>query len=248
MKKELLLEFISKYYLNGVIEKCRWVSSSKDKTLKVSVKSEDKGLLAMVTLKNWDGFGDAELGIGDTKKFKTELLGLVDEDVTFELLKSEDNTNFTRIDIFDSATTMNYPTSDLDVIAQSSYMKVQPTYNAEIVFDADFRERFLKAKASLPNVDYFTVMMNKKDILEFVIGYSNINNSRKSFSKLKTNPGKNRVSDIMHFNAVYLKEIFTANSECQSTILNISDMGVAYLEFLTDNFSCQYYLAPVNQD
>jgi hypothetical protein len=247
MKKNILLDFIKKYSLNDTIEKCRWVSNSKDKTLKTSVAADTKNLLVDLTLSNWDGFGDAEVGVGNTSKFKRELGGIYGEDVSFVINYSDDKSRIISIDVMDGESVGTFTTSDLDMIAQSSKMKGVPPFNAEIVFDSELKERFLKAKAALPDVDGFTVMMNKKGVLELVVGFSNINSSKYSL-KVKTVGGKDTVDEPLHFNANYMKEILNANSECGDATLSVSDNGLASISFTSNDFNCKYFLTPIDQD
>jgi hypothetical protein len=136
-------------------------------------------------------------------------------------------------------------TSDLATIAQSSRLKALPEFNAEILFDDELVDRFLKAKAALPDVESFTILMNKKNVLELVVGFSNINSSRYSF-KVKTNPGKDVVSGPLHFNAKYLKEILTVNDlNGGSATLSVADGGLATISFVNGDFKCNYYLTPL---
>lgn len=239
MKKSILLEFIKKH--TDVIEKCRWVSNSKDKTLKVDVAADTKNLLCDLTLSNWDGFGDAEVGIGNMSKFKRELGGLIGEDLTTVVNYSDDKSRIINIDFMDGESVGTLTVSDLDMIAASSRLKTTPPFNAEIVFDKDLVERFLKAKAALPDVKTFTVMMNKKGMLELVVGFSNINSSRFSL-KVKTNTGLDKVDAPLHFRADYLKDILAANSDVDETVLKVSDGGFCAIAFQSGDFNCKYYL------
>jgi hypothetical protein len=239
MKKALLLEFIRKH--TTVIDKCRWVSNSKDKTLKTNAVSPTKNLLCDITLSNWDGFGDAEIGIGSMDKMKRELGGIYGEDITTVLNKNDDGSRIISVDFLDGESVATLTTSDLDMIPPSSRLKSSPTYNAEIIFDGEFIGRFLKAKAALPDVKNFTVMMNKKGVLELVVGYSNINSSRFAL-KVKTTPGLDKVADKLHFQAEYLRDVLASNSECDSSVLKISDVGICSIEFVSGDFIAKYYL------
>jgi len=245
MKKNTLLEFIKKYSLNGEIEKCRWISDVKTKTLKTSVLADNKVLLADITLSNWDGFGDAEVGIGDTSKFKRELGGIVGEDVTFVLNYNDDKSRIVNVDVMDNESVGTFTTSDLDMIPKSSKMKTIPPFNVEILFDSELKERFLKAKAALPDVKGFTVMMNKKGVLELIVGFSNINSSKYSL-KVKTTNGKDKVDAPLHFSAEFFKEILTTNSECGDATLFVSDSGLANISFISGDLDCKYYLTPLD--
>jgi hypothetical protein len=247
MKKSVLLEFIKKYSLNGTIEKCRWISDTKAKTLKVDVANDTKNLLVSVVLANWDGIEESELGIGDTKQVKTALGALCDEDITSVLNQSDDKDRIISIDFVDNGTTRTVITSDLDALPKSASMKTLPPMNAEIIFDAELKERFLKAKASLPDVESLTVLMNKKNVLEMMIGFSNINSNRASV-KVKTVSGKDTVTSPIHFRADHLKEILSANSESGDTTLYVSDDGLATISFVSGDFTCKYYMMSLDQD
>lgn len=239
MKKSVLLEFIKKH--TKEITKARWISNSKDKTLKANVAADTRNLLVDLTLKNWDGWVDAEIGIGDMVKFNKELSGIYDEDVTCLLNQNDDKTRIISVDFTDSGSVGTFTTSDLDMIGPVSKLKSNPPVSAEIVFDEEMRGRFLKAKAALPDVNTFTIMMNKKDVLELVVGYSKINSSRFSI-KVKTQDGKDKVDEPLHFRADYLAEILSVNSECGDSILKVSNNGLCSIEFSAGDFETKYYL------
>lgn len=239
MKKTVLLEFIKKH--TKFIEKVRWVSNSKTKTLTANVASDTRNMLLDLTLSNWEGFTDAEVGIGDLSKFKRELSGLLDEDVTCSLNYNDDKSRIISVDIMDGSSVATLVTSDLDMIPPPSKLKTNPPTSAEIVFDADMRDRFIKAQSALPDVKTFTVMMNKKGILELVVGYSKINSSRYVL-KAKTTNGKDKVDDVLHFRSDYLTEILNVNSECGDSVLNVSDNGLCSISFKNGDFESKYYL------
>lgn len=239
MKKSVLLEFIKKH--TKEITKARWISSVKDKTLKANVAADTRNLLIDLTLKNWDGWADAEIGIGDMVKFNKELNGIYDEDVTCFLNQNDDKTRIISVDFTDSGSVGTFTTSDLDMIGPVSKLKNSPPVSAEIIFDEEMKGRFLKAKSALPDVNTFTVMMNKKDVLELVVGYSKINSSRFSI-KVKTQDGKDKVDEPLHFRADYLAEVLSVNSECGDTVLKVSNNGLCSIEFSAGDFESKYYL------
>lgn len=239
MKKIVLLEFIKKHTKD--ITKARWFSSLKDKTLRANVAADTRNLLIDLTLNNWDGWADAEIGIGDMDKFEKELKGIYDEDVTCSLNENDDKTRIISVDFTDSGSVGTFTTSDLDMIGPVSKLKNSPPVSAEIIFDDEMKGRFLKAKAALPDVNTFTIMMNKKDVLELVVGYSNINSSRFSI-KVKTQNGKDKVDEPLHFRADYLAEILSVNSECGDSVLKVSNNGLCTIEFSAGDFQSKYYL------
>lgn len=240
MKKSTLLEFIKKHTTD--IDKARWISNSKDKTLKANVVADTKNLLIDLTLKNWEAWGDAEIGVGNIDKFRKELSGMYDEELTCELVYNDDKTRIIRVDFTDTASAGWVTTSDLDMIGPVSKLKNNPPVSAEIIFDTEMKERFLKHKAALPDVKNFTVMMNPKTkLLEIVIGYSTINSSRYSV-KVKTQNGKDEVDEPLHFRADYLANVLSVNSECGDTVLKVSNSGLCTIEFSAGDFDSKYYL------
>lgn len=240
MKKATFLEFIKKH--TSVIEKARWVSDSKNKTLTTNVIADSKNMLVDLTLNNWDGFGDAEIGIGDIPKFNRELSGLVDEDVTAVLNYNDDKTRIVSVNVMDSSSVATITTSDLEMIGASSRLKSNPPISAEIIFDADMKERFLKAKSALPDVKTFTLLMNKKNELEMIIGYSKINSSRYTL-KVKTNPGKDTVEGPLHFRSDYFKEALSVNSNAGDSVLYVSNNGLCTISFVEGDFSVKYHFS-----
>jgi hypothetical protein len=241
VKKQTLLNFIKKH--TKVISKCRWLSNATDKTLKVSVAADTKNFLCDLTLHNWNAFGDYEIGIGDMEKFKREINCLGD---TFSITPNFNNDKMViGLSCNDGKNITTITTSSMDMIAESSKMKPLPDVNAEIIFDKDLTERFIKAKASLPDVSGFTVMMNKQGDIEIVVGYSNINSSQTTLT-VRTTPGLDMVSEPIHFNANHLTDILKANSEFQESVLKVSDKGLAWIEYVNEEMTCKYYLSPLD--
>ena len=84
--------------------------------------------------------------------------------------------------------------------------------------------------------------MNKKgDKLELVIGFSTINSNRVKLD-INTVKGKDKLEKPISFNANYLKEILSKNSDATGAILKVAAVGIAKLEFKTTDFESVYYL------
>ena len=75
--------------------------------------------------------------------------------------------------------------------------------------------------------------------LEFVIGYSDINSNRIS---IKTQSGAVALTEPVVFNAELFKEVLSANKECSKATLQISEKGLAHIEFNVDDFNVKYWL------
>ena len=245
MDKKTIDTFIQKYYLGGTLEQVRWLS--KDGTLNVTAITSDKKFLTSVTLDKFDGFTDSEVGILETTRLKQMMTALGDN-VTFALSKDEDDdTRVTAMILSDDKTEVQYVAADLDVLPPRPKTKTIPDYNVEIKLTETFIEKFLKAKAALPEVDLFTLVMSKKKAkLEMVLGFSeNINNNRIAL-EVETVKGKDEVKVPISFNAKILKEIIVANSGCKNPILKIAEGGLAYIEINQDAFNSQYYLVKID--
>lgn len=238
MKKNTLNTFIDKYSLNGTIESVKWVVNSKEKTIKTSAISDDKNVLAFVTIKDSDGLEDLEIGVNDTAKLK-KMLTVLGDDVTISPVKTNDKVTSLMINSVD--TDIQYVTADLSVIPKTAELKKLPPFNLEIPLTKEFVSTFVKAKGALSDIDIFTLNADKKGKIKMTLGYSNTNSNRINID-IKASEGKDKISKTLHFSAKYLKEILTSNTDCDNAVLKISDAGIANVEFNNDLFNSNYFL------
>lgn len=238
MTKETLKTFINKYYLGGTIESVRIIVDSASKTLKVNALTDDKNVLLSVVKNNFDELDNSEIGINDTSKL-LKLLNVLGDEIkgNYDIV----NDKMTSITFSDDKTDIQYVTADLSVIPAAPPLKKVPPFNVEIKLTSEFVGRFIQAKNALPDVDTFTLLMNKKGKLEFVLGYSSINTNRVKLS-VDTNEGMDTVSKTIHFNANHFKEILMANKDCETAVLKVSDAGLATAEFVCGDFTSVYYI------
>lgn len=236
MNKTTLLTYIEKYNLNGAVESVKLVV--KDKSLSTTFISEDKSMAGSVVATKFD-FEDCELGIFETAKFKN-FLKVLEDDITLTLNKIDDVP--VSMTLADTKMEVNFMLSDLSVIPSAPKVKEIKTFDVEIPIDADFVSRFVKAKNALPDVDSFTLMMNKKgDKLELVIGFSSINSNRIKLDVTAVK-GKDKLDGPISFNANYFKDILSKNSDCTGAVLQIASAGISKLEFKNTDFNSTYYL------
>ena len=47
---------------------------------------------------------------------------------------------------------------------------------------------------------------------------------------------------MVSFNAEYFNNILIANKECESGILQVSNAGIAKIDFKVDDYTCTYWL------
>lgn len=242
MKKEILEKFIRKYSMNGLIDSVKFVIKAADKKLSTNTITGEKNVLVNVALAEFDAITeDCEFGVYETAKLN-KMLSVLGEEVSLSLNKVDDR--ITSLSVEDGKTEIQFITADLSVIPTAPNLKKMPEFNVEIELDDDFITRFIKAKNALPDVDIFTLLMNKKKKLDMVIGYSMLNSNRITLG-VTAKAGKDAVTKNINFSAKYLKEILTANSECDSAILKVSDAGLATIAFSKDNFTSNYYMVEV---
>jgi hypothetical protein len=242
MKKQTLEKFIRKYSLNGLIQSVKFVVKASEKKLTTSAITEEKNVLIFVTLDNFDAIAEeCELGVYQTS-ILSKMVSVLGEEITLTLNKTDDK--IISVNLEDGAVEAQFVTADLAVIPATANLKKIPEYNVEIALDADFVSKFIKAKNALPDVDIFTLLMNKKKTLDMVIGYSMLNSNRITLA-LNPTKGKDAVTKNINFSAKYFKEILSANSECDNAILKVSDAGLATVTFTSDNFVSTYHMVEI---
>ena len=235
MNKYVLTRFISKYNLNGNVSSV--VLNSKDDTLSTRFITGDKSLLGELKLDNWT-FEDANLGVYDTEQF-SKLLDVLSDDIEIKL-KSFD-TKAVALEVSDDYAKVNYMLSDLSVINQPPELKQLPEFQVKIKVDTKFITKFIAGKGALPDTDTFTVVTDD-DTVKVVIGYSAINTNRVTLPvETETFEDISRVS----FNANLFKEVLSANKECESALLEVSEQGLSRISFNIDDYSVVYYLVAV---
>ena len=241
MKKQLINSFTDKYSLNGLIESVKWSVVSTDNQIKTSSTSDDKNILAFVTLKDAAKLSDIEFGVNDTAKLK-KMLGVLGDEV--EIVPNTTNDKITSITLTSEGTEVQYVTADLSVIPPVPTLKKIPVFNLEIPLTKEFVSTFVKAKSALTDVDILTLTKDKNGKIKMILGFSNTNSNRINLD-IKTVEGKDSLGKILHYNAKYLKEILTSNSDCENAVLKVSDSGIAHVEFDNESFNSNYYLLEI---
>jgi hypothetical protein len=235
MEKNRLSRFISKYNLAGLVESVAW--NSEGGKLSTKFVSDDKTVLGVVTLDSFD-FEDATVGVYNTNTLKS-LLNVLGNDVQIDLKKIDEKP--ISLSLTSDSTTVQYQLADLTVIPNVPDLKQLPEFGISIDLDANFIDKFIKAKSALSDVDNFTVL-TEKGKLKIVIGYSNINTNRVD---IVVNDNFTEEVKPISFSAKYFKEILSANKEANKATLAVSKDGLSHVEFSVDGFTSSYYLVEV---
>jgi len=235
MDKYKLTRFIDKYHLGGNVNAV--VINSKGDTLSTRFITGDKALLGELEMNSWN-FQDVELGVYDTEQL-SRLLGVLDDDVSLNLTQSGDKA--IALEISDQYSKVNFMLSDKSVINQPPPLKGIPEFQLKIKVDTNFITRFIGGKSALPDTDTFTVITSN-DGVKLVIGYSSINTNRVTIPvETETYEDIEKVS----FNANLFKDVLVANKECESATLEVSEKGLAKINFKVDQYDVTYYLVAV---
>ena len=232
MQKSKLDKFISKYNLGGNVNSVKW--KSKGDTISTTFVTPDKSLLGSVTVDKFQ-FEDAELGIYQTDQLKS-LIGVLGDDVSLDLLKFGDKA--VSLKVKNGPVSVDYVLSDLSVISDPPQMKRLPEFGTKIKLDRSFIDTFIKGKSALSDTETFSIV-NGRNGLEVIIGYSTINSNRVNI------PTESESCDIdtpVTFNANLFKEVLVANRECSSAILEVSTEGLARVNFKIDDYDSTYYI------
>ena len=232
MNKIVLDTFIQKYNLGGNVNSVKWESSGD--TLSTRFISPDKSLLGELTLVK-QSLPEFEVGVYDTPLL-SKMLDTLSDSVDFSLTEVDNTPVAFKIE--DSIMTADYVLAAIGVIPDVPELKNIPEFTTLVNIDSQFINSFIRGKGALADVDTFAI--NPVDGgVEFVIGYSDINSNRIS---IKAQSGAVNMTDSIVFNANLFKELLNANKECSKATLQISDKGLAHIEFNVDDFNVKYWL------
>ena len=233
MQKSKLDRFIQKYNLGGNVNSVKWKSNGD--TLSTSFVTPDKSLLGNVKVDKFQ-FDSAELGIYQTDQLKS-LIGVLGDDISLDLTSAGDRA--VSLNVKNGAISIDYVLSDLSVIPDPPALKRLPEFGTQIKLDTKFINTFVKGKAALSDIDSFTILNGKSGNVEVVIGYSSTNTNRVNI------PVETESSDLntpISFNANLFKEVLVANRECTSAVLEVSNEGLAKVNFKVDDYDSTYYV------
>ena len=237
MNKKRLNRFISKYYLNGIVNSIVLNSKSNSQQLTARFISGDKSLLGELTMDKWS-FEDSDIGIYNTEQL-TKLLDVVDDDINITLTKSGDKS--IALKVSDSSSSVNYMLTDTSVINEPPTLKSIPEFELNIDVTPQFINKFIAGKGALGETDNFTVITDGSNV-KVVIGHSSVNTNRVTIPVTTTKVGD---IDNVSFNANIFKEVLSANKECESATLEVSSEGLSRITFKIDDYTSTYHLVAV---
>jgi hypothetical protein len=236
MQKTKLNKFIQKYNLGGNVNSVKWKSTGD--VLSTSFVTPDKSLLGTVEVDNFP-FEKSELGIYQTDQLQ-KLISVLGDDISLELSKFGEKSISLKVKNGDVS--VDYVLSDLTVISDPPALKRLPEFQTKIKLDKKFMDTFIKGKSALSDVDMFTIVKYDDGSVSVVIGYASTNTNRVNIPVETEAVG---LTDVVTFNANLFKEVLVANRECTSAILEVSNDGLAKVNFKLDDYNSTYFVVAV---
>ena len=233
MEKTKLNKFIQKYNLGGNVNSVKWTAGTNQ--LKTSFVTPDKSLLGTVVADNVK-FEDADMGVYQTDQLQ-KLLNVLDNDVDLSLTRAGDRA--VSLKVKNGAVSVDYVLSDLSVIPDPPALKRLPDFQTKVKLDSQFIDTFIKGKSALADVDMFTFVNDDDNNLNAIIGYSSTNTNRVN---IPVETDTNGLTEPVTFNANLFKEMLVANKECKSAVLEVSNEGLAKVNFKIDDYDSTYYI------
>ena len=236
MQKTKLNKFIQKYNLGGNVNSVKWKADANKIT--TSFVTPDKSLLGTVVA---DGlqFEDSDVGIYQTDQLQ-RLLGVLDDDISMTLTRAGDKA--VSLNVKNGSVSVDYVLSDLSVIPDPPALKRLPDFQTKIKLDSTFIDTFIKGKSALSDVDMFTFVNDKVGKLNAVIGYASTTTNRVN---IPVETETNGMTKPVTFNANLFKEVLVANKDCKSAVLEVSNEGLAKVNFKVDDYDSTYYIVAV---
>jgi hypothetical protein len=182
---------------------------------------------------------EGEYGIYDTSRLSS-LLSPLDSDIQLKVNRS--NGKAVSLTFRDADARATFMLAEKSIIPAVPDIKALPPFETTITIDEKFTTKFVRGKASLPEVDNFTIL-TADDKTQIVIGYSATLNTNR-FALHVDASGKPLERAIM-FSAKYLRDILIANKEAKRGLIKVSSKGLAYVTFEIDGFSAEYYLVEI---
>ena len=240
MKKQLLQTFMSKYcfkeHSNSDIESVIW--EVNDNVMTVRAMPSDRSILIKSSLtcddlKILDGYS---MGVNRTTQF-IKLLNILEDDIKLKLNATERAA--ISLEMKDSSTSVKYAFGDTRIIHKvPTKQNIPDVYELSVNIDEEFINKFIKAKAAIPDIHTFAIETND-DGCYVVMGNTDVNSNVISF---RISGAKyNEPIPKMKFDGFYLKQILNVHKGQDGTI-DVSTKGLMVVTFKSKEFTSEYYL------
>lgn len=242
MKKDKLVNFISKYSLNGL---CNQVKvASKDNKLLTSFATDQKDLLGFVMVDGVDIKNSSDNPLGNNFEFGifntgtlSKILSVMQSDV--DITFAEEFGKIVSVELKDSVMTSQVMLADLDIIETPPTINELPPVDVKLEINPSIMDQFIKAKNALGDSEVLAFVQNGDDV-NLVINYAE-HNTDKITLKMLVNDISNSIPP-MKFNSNIIKEVLSSNKDCLSGSIQLSSQGLMTMSFSGDGFNTKYLL------
>ena len=230
--------FITRYYLGGLGKSVVWNYDGKKLTTDFAAESRTmRGSVTLKTLKYPDTF---KLGIFDTEKL-IKIISPLDKECDLKVTVVDEEAKSLELD--DSNSIVYFMLSSIDMIPQTPKIKELPKMDVGIKLIADVIGRFISGANALSEVGTFTVTVEATGA-KLTIGYTSVASNRFS---IRTELDYSKSISPITFPAATFKEIFSANKDAKDMSLEISEKGLAKVEFDSDDYKGTYYVVSTEE-
>ena len=245
IQKKVLNNIISKYHLNGNVEKVIWICEKGDETNQLTLDfiNESKTFIGRVFCDNIN-LKEGKYGVYSTSQLN-KVINILDGELLIDTKKQ--NGILTQITIADTNFDATFSLADPQVLPKKPSIKEigEPT----IIFKTteEFFNRFIKSKNALHETEFFNISsqegFNGNEII-FSIGGDSINKIDFNVDSNITNYEDN-ITEPIWFSAEVFKEILKANQECMG-VIKIYKEGIIQCDFMetieNQSIISNYYL------
>ena len=238
ISKQNLQSIIAKYYL-GEIEHVKW--EIEDNLLQINFVTPSNMVLGSVKCIDFP-LEDADLAIYNTKKL-ANLVSICNGDLLLEVEKQ--NKLLLKLNISDNNFNLSYALSDPLLIKKVGKAKPVDSWSIEIKLEAEEISNILRVKSAMSEVDNFLVTTTKDldgdSICELVFGDEIGHNNKVTYQLQGV---INRENLKIKYNSNMLRTILVANKDMDEGVLKISNAGLMYFSFKSENIESEYYMVP----
>lgn len=234
MQKSKLLNFISKYYLNGSVDSLKLTSDGSE--LKCGFVTDDKSNIGFVTA-NLD-FPACEIAIYTTGEL-LKMLGVLSDDVTIQIAEKDGKSVTLRAT--DKKSLITYMLADMSIIDETPAPTNIPDFEINLKITNEFIDQYLKSKSAIKDAAVFAIASNGQST-KLVMNYSKDNVNNVAFA-VNAVDDKHVATEPLCFSAGFFGEILSANKDAKSATFMISTQGLAKVAFETPGeYKAEYYL------
>lgn len=237
MDKQILLDVIDSYHLNGLAESV--ILNVKDKDLTVNFITATKDTLGCIKTKSQlVDIEDCKIGIFNTSEL-IKLLKIADKEIVLGVEKEENI--LVKLNIFDIRYNSSYHLSELGLIEQPPDINQPIQYDYLFDINKEFINTFNDGFNAVGKVGRCTVQakeVKNKKIIEIVIGDNNRHANKIKFclnGEFLIGGGQ------IPFPASVLKEILSVNKNRNGKI-EISEQGLMKIIFSDENLDSTYFI------